>query len=444
MLRVALCVWCLLIAACGSLPQQPVTAAPQAIGFWHWNRGRSLSAREVDQLQRLQVDLIGYWAGSIVRGAQGLRFETRGGAVAGSDAIARCAVLRIDDSCHAALASTEQAAELVALIKRHCTDERALQIDWDVPHRLLPDYARLLRAVRTARGPEAGALSATCLVSDLTQPGFAAVCSQLNEVVVQCYHDSQPAWDAKRLIAQTDPLSLLPHLEALPCGYRIGLASFEQTSVFDQAGRCLRSIVPVRLEALLGPDFAQLDTHHGDTEVVTRFRLLGARSVSGHHFPAGTQFAHSRIRSESIQAFRAALVQAQPQRCRGVMLFRLQAPGGQAVVSLQALLGDDRAVPAGEAEGAMLSCRQTSDPSELLIEAATGSIWPEAPGSLLVPYPPERLRGVPAHVRTIGQHAGLTVSRHRATSTLVRVPLLRAGTTLRLQLTTTDPTGSVP
>ncbi|MCK6490478.1 MAG: DUF3142 domain-containing protein, partial [Planctomycetes bacterium] len=157
----------LLLAPLLAAAEAPDPARAWAV--WHWGGAASLEPAQVQALRTAGCDRVWRWVALIEAGP---RRSRRGGALAGADELPWEACVRVDAAC-TPLLERDGGASLWPLITAE-PGAAGLQIDWDVPVRLLPQYAGWLSGLRH-RLPPGTPLACTALLSWLDAPGFAAV-----------------------------------------------------------------------------------------------------------------------------------------------------------------------------------------------------------------------------------------------------------------------------
>lgn len=306
---------------------------PHGIAWWHWHRSTTLAPADCATLISMPCDRIAEWSGEInYDPANGLIFHDRGGRVRGMPSIPRSAVIRLEASCLVALTNHQLGQDLCFVIAQHI-DERDLQLDWDVPESQLAAYAEWLGQLRHHLRP-AQQVSATGLVSWLKQTEAQAVADQLDELFMQFYHLRVPTLDDRAVHTAYNPLDYVERLEALACPYRIGLATFDTTSAFDENGHCVAASLPISFEDLVRQDALPISSTH-ELEFVNVFQLRQAARLDGIPFAAGTRFLIARTDPQWLTSIRQQLLSRTLHHCAGIALFRLPAPGSQPCLSIQ-------------------------------------------------------------------------------------------------------------
>ena len=114
---------------------------------------------------------------------------------------------------------------------------KGVQIDFDCPTRLLPNYARVMHRLRSGLGKKVP-LSATGVSSWVGSKGLVALCRELSFFVPQYYEGRIPrTLSDKQPLGDFGPMSRqMEALGDLPCEIRIGVPNYGHCLLYDANG----------------------------------------------------------------------------------------------------------------------------------------------------------------------------------------------------------------
>ncbi len=438
----------LMLASC-STPPPPIDhdhgdhADAGSLCFWSWAPGHTLDAGSRATLMRSGCTRIYALRARLTVTDTGVRILPRGGAVAAGPAIADHAVFRVASDCTPLLERGATAALHDALLGAPGAHTAGIQLDWDVPTRLLPQYAAFLRELHRAL-PQNCELSCTALLCWLDAHGIEALAGAVDCLVPQFYHTGPPGdpLRCERLIAGEDLLGVLARCRALGRPYRIGLPTFTQIALWGPDGVLLTANAQLRREEVLASAPTILRRAH-ETEDLLLVRTTRPLRADRLAVRVGSLALLARTRNAALATWLRTIRAHGGPHCRGAVCFRLPHPAQQATLSLaqvaaaredQAIAPDIRAeavrlatpgqwqlrfVNRGEAD---LLCTQA--PLRFLASADSGAVR-----SLLDPLA-SPLCPTPAH-------AGEPVSRRRADQLLLTLDHLSAGAAEHLEVLVT-------
>jgi Protein of unknown function (DUF3142) len=207
-----------------------------------------------------------------------------------------------------------------------------LQIDCDMPTKRLADYVDFLRLLR-AELPTDLRLSITMLTDWVHSPHLSALMHAVDEVVPQFYNTYLP-------IDPHGPIPLLHgqeldviinKLEAVARPYRLGLPSYEQTSLYAADGDLIKPAIAVSPEQALAAGAQVVSVQH-KLENVLSVRFPADTTINREVFKKGHSMAFASATPDSL-AYKIKLLQnLRPQHCQGILLFRL--PGNERTHTL--------------------------------------------------------------------------------------------------------------
>ncbi len=313
--------------------------------YWVWHRTQPLAERERQELVAQGVQTLYWHAGEMVQQPRGgtWRWKNPPRPVAGW-AGSECRVVpvvRLTSDSRKPFAP-EALAGLIPELKSVAGDAGAVQLDFDCPDRLLPDYAAALRSLRTTI-PH---LSITALAGWPRVAGFKELTSAVEEIAPMFY-DLQA--DPTGVSADAPPPPLLdPEQIATvilpwkncPIPWRAGLPSFARLTVFDRTGLFRGQIPNWSWEDVCFQ--SNLRTLAPTRLGVSLFRVAKETKV------AATPVTEDEIvvsRFADRPALAKAVRLAREAGAQGVILFRLPddtGPGGGSLESLGQLESDQR------------------------------------------------------------------------------------------------------
>lgn len=413
---------------------------------WNWTTTRRLASDEAADLVAMSTQAVCWWCGSVEREGGAPRFHVRGGRLLGGSALQEWPVIRVEPSCSPLLETAPDeiaAAVLIGWQRAQVVGMQmaGLQIDWDVPSRLLPSYARFLERLRAAL-PHGTGLSCTGLVTWLDAPGIAAVARAVDWWVPQCYSADLPTDPAiaEALVGRIDVGAVTVRCEKLGRPFRVGLPTFEQASVWSADGHLLAAAVPIATEEALAAGLVcdPPDQHGDDAERLLRFRVRSATSLAGRQLPVDARLLIGQPTVKSLRA-QIDIVRAKAQQwCVGISLFRMPRPGDMPCLSTRQL----RAAWTGTAEttsvseGLRRSWRRDDGTWTLVLAnpGLTDQVRVDQPVRLAIDGVPV-LGALPAPLRLTSAIDGIPVGPAHATGSLLLIPFLRAGTAVTLAFT---------
>ena len=432
-------------------PAPPVTAF--TVQYWQWGAERQLTQSENADLTAMPVDGICWWCGSITLESGSPRFHARGGQLKGISEIPKWAVVRIDPSCNPLLgkdlAGLRQ--EILKGLKRGDVTGpvSGLQIDWDVPSRRLREYADFLTGLRQDL-PATTGLSCTGLVTWLDTAHVDAVAHAVDWWVPQCYSTDVPddISNATALVCRVDPGAVVERCARLERPFRIGIPTFEQSSLWSKEGKLMSAALPIACEDALAADFNAVVVAGdvaSDREHLIRFTARRDLVLAGRMIPDGATLLIGEPTVSSVSKQIAGIRARGGPWCRGISFFRLSGSGELPCLSTSQVR------TAWMQQAAIASASTPSESAvrwmweggsngwKLVIMNEGLADWTNLVkplrldiGSTLVPG------SSPAHIRVLPALSGVPTGPAHATGSLVMIPFLRSGAKVSLTFSAHD------
>ncbi len=348
------------ICLSGALAIGPAASAA-GMDFWVWHRTKPLQAEERVALVAQGVTTLYLHVGEMQNRDGAWRWKNPPRVVEGlAEGMRVVPVVRLTSEVKQPFAPS--AMEILRReLPRVAGAKGALQIDYDCPDRLLPEYAAALREIR----PAVPDLSITALTGWPRLPGFAALTREVAEIVPMFY-DLQAEPTGVSATAPPPPLldpgqlaKVMSPWQQCPIPWRAGLPNFARLTVFDRTGvsrgqipnwawddfcfhKALHTLAPTRLGVTLFR--ASADTRVSSTPVL-KDEMVASR------------FTDRAALAQAVRLAREAGAQ-------GVVLFRLPdggGPGGWSLGDLAALATDEKP--------RLILRRTTGGPLELVNES---------------------------------------------------------------------------
>lgn len=334
---------CLTAISCAK-PSAPKT---QEIAFWHWHSPFNLSAEQVADLKALKVSELFVRAATFSNDGEMLvpilaqRFEKT------EEPFKVHLVYNMDAGAlkHFELFEVKAMAKVVSdrfkqdssRASNQGLNIQGLQLDFDVPTRLLPRYADLLREVKTTLEKDQK-LSITSLPTWFTSKEFSKVVDQTDFYAPQFYDTEMPG-------KLTDTVPILDRrlldrsLEAaakLGKSYYAGISSFGRALLYDPVGNLQGTYMGLSPDqALRHPVFElENDSSNPVERVLTFVAVKDGPSGQGKGW-------HLVFRIPKPSAIGEALSEIQQRggsHCLGTAVFRVPEPDETMVLPLSAII----------------------------------------------------------------------------------------------------------
>lgn len=393
------------------------------IQVWHWSGPRTLAPDEETALAGIPVATILEWSGRVSVHHHKPVFTNHGGQVTGLAKAKRWAVVRIDSDCTPLLRDKPDA--LVAVIAKQLRKGAVgLQIDCDVPTKLLVDYADFLIALRQALPPRTG-LACTGLLSWLDDPALVKVVAAVDWWVPQAYSTGLPSQptQARTLVGGGDLTAVTKACEALGRPYRIGLPTFEQVSWWRPNDQLGAAALRVELEDLFAAGITG-EPLAGDNERIWRFRLTRPARLSVINLPPDALVVVGQPTVAGLHQRMATVRAVAGPWFRGISLFRLAAPDDLGALSCAQLAAAVRGVAVAPAVTSRWRGAPGSWTGEIRNAGTDDLIQATFSIGAVADLPPVPFAG---GISLVPAAHGQPVALPHADSMLLRIPFLRAG-----------------
>ena len=330
--RLGLILLCLM-ATCGCGPRPFACGTrPLEKSFWVWNRPHPLTVPEADALRRGGVRCLYWQAGELVAAPGGgltlNRTAPPSTLLASPAGPGIVPTVRVATGVRSPEAFTGEALGRVLRPLVDASPDRAVQLDFDCPDRLLSIYAARLRTARQVAGIRH--LTITALANWCDAPGRDALWLAVDEVFPMLY-DTQP--DAAPTVPgechPVPPLDLarlrvwLAGWRRCPVPWHAGLPAFARVTLYDAAARPLGHLRTWEWDDVVyGPLLAGVD----------RFSVPGTHVLQARR---ATRLADSRVEAGGFVVVRqptesdlsSAIRAADAAGAQGVAFFRLPDTG---------------------------------------------------------------------------------------------------------------------
>lgn len=334
-----------------SLMRQRVTSQSQSrankpsleLTLWYWRQPFDLTKQQLDQLQRAGVRRLFVNAGHLdtaaVHAKQSwltsgrplkvwLTFWMR------REFIAKFGKLQPRET-------GERLAELitagVARARAHSVEVAGVQLDFDVPTRLLDNYAELLRGVR-AKLPRGTGLAITTLPTYLSSPSFSRVVREVDFFVPQFYETARPATGGDlRTIARPGELEKwMQQADGFGMPFLAGLPSYGVGMVFAAEGKLVAlqsDLSPLPLFNMAGMKRARAfaSDENGQPaaspekwsgEEFLDFVAADDVTIELRGVPRGSHLVFNLPSAHGMRSLLSAVRSARAKNCRGFSVFR--------------------------------------------------------------------------------------------------------------------------
>lgn len=219
---------------------------------------------------------------------------------------------------------------------------RGLQLDLDVPTRLLPRYAELLRRVRELLPPDA-ALSVTGLPTWADSNDIHAVLEAVDFWVPQCYGANIPTRMTER-IPTSSPKEVertMAKVRKLEKPFYAGLSAYSYAILYDKNGDLIElrgDIDPSAASMNKDLELAATQTFRGDartSQVRREYRAKKDFVLDGLFIHAGETLVFDLPTAASLRASARAVRENAGESLLGICVFRIPTAEDKTTLSLE-------------------------------------------------------------------------------------------------------------
>ncbi|MEO7723944.1 MAG: DUF3142 domain-containing protein [Chthoniobacterales bacterium] len=313
-------------------------AAAFETAFWAWQRNEPPNQSELAQLSAQSVRTLYWHVGDLENADGSWRWKSRFRlpVLPGFEVVP---VLRLESRARAPFTS-ESMGSLGGLVSAVVGGGAKLQLDYDCPDRLLPDYAKALRAIHKI----VPHLSSTALPGWINHPSALEELGKSVDELLPMFYDFEPdpmvpGAAPVPVIVPDKMQNWLRQWNHCRTPWRIGLPNFTRLTIYDPDGKPRGNLREWTWDAVVLNDALTLvrPTQLG----VTLFRARGATRVANTRLREGQLLA---ARWPDRAALAGAMTAARGTSARGLVIFRLPdatAASGWSSRQLQHL--EDRA-----------------------------------------------------------------------------------------------------
>ncbi len=301
--------------------------------YWAWQRSEPPSESDLAELSAQGVHTLYWQVGQLENSGNSWQWKARF-FLPSIPKIEVIPVLRLESHERAPF-TPEATRSLLAAIAAATRGRGQLQIDYDCPDRLLPEYAAVLKEIRKL----VPGLSITALPGWIRQPALADLGSSVVEMLPMLYDFAAdpvvPGASPVPVIVPEKTRAWLAEWNRCRTPWRVGLPNFTRLTVYDPDGKSRGHIREWNWDSVCFNDALVPDRE-------TRLGLTVFRAR------ADTRIGNTLVREKQILAARwperAALAElmtaAQKTSARGIVIFRLPdstAASGWSLRQLQRL-----------------------------------------------------------------------------------------------------------
>ncbi len=371
---------------------------PMKTAIWYWQTPYTLSDRDLDELKQLDVKQVFVRAGTFSSDGQNLVLiipQTYG---KGSNRLPIHLVFNADggvirhfedyDLNRIANQISTRLVTQIEMARKAGVKVIGVQMDFDIPTRLLPKYADLIRLVR-ASNPQFSSrkdfyFSLTGLMSWLGTRGVETLSNEVDFMVPQAYEgETGMSPDKVRPVFDPDDLRRrLPNAERLNCPYWIGIPSYGHAFLFDDHDHLVATYRGLEAQdALRHPAFRLVEAFASNAqgkpaqnrddwmgEEILKFKAIRS-AANGEGL--GYTLAYSLPSPFLTNLARRIVDEQRGANCQGVIVYRMSEVGSSFTVPLNSILRAKR----GEESEPKFEIRVTSSSDSLeTVESARQDI----------------------------------------------------------------------
>src|SRR5437762_11430656 len=296
----------------------PMALSAHDVRYWVWQRDDQLSELDLTELAAQKVDTIYWQAGELENIGETWRWKTRF-SFPSSDAaqIRFVPVVRLVSREHQPFSGASIAALLTSLSSVSAKHEK-LQLDYDAPDRLLPDYAAALKRIRTL----VPRLAIAALPHWSRADYLKLLESNVDELLPMLYD-----FEAEPVLKNQSPLplispekisKLIESWRACHKPWRAGLPVFARLSVYDENQKFRGQIRNWNWDELcFNPSFQMVNGGQFGASIL---RATRSTSIANTAIHSGDEVI---VREVDRTALRGAISSALRAGAQGIVFFRL-------------------------------------------------------------------------------------------------------------------------
>lgn len=338
--------WLLLAALLAASCQRAPAPARQEMAFWYWHSPFHLTDQQFEGLDALGVSQIFVRSATFSNDGEALvpilaqRFEPS------PRPVQVHLVYNMDAGALKHFESFETGAMAKAVLSRFETDRKrvgantsvqGLQVDFDVPTRLLPKYRDLLRELRKGLDP-ALKLSMTSLPTWFTSGEFAKVVAEVDFYAPQFYDTEMPRRleDATPIFDRAALDKSLAAADRLGRPYYAGISSFGRALLYDPQKNLQGAYMGLSPEqAMRHPNFEPVDDVSDSSQRILTFRAKDdGPSGQGKGWYLVFRLPQPAGFGEALREVGAR----GGRHCLGAAVFRVSEPGESMVLPLETIV----------------------------------------------------------------------------------------------------------
>ncbi|MBS1726834.1 MAG: DUF3142 domain-containing protein [Armatimonadetes bacterium] len=338
---------------------------PLKTAYWYWQTPYSLSEQDAADLKKLDVKQIFVRAGTFSSDGQNLVLIIPQSYSQGSNRLpihlvfnADAGVIHHFEDYDLSRITNQISTRIAAQVEaaRKVGDKViGVQLDFDIPTRLLPKYADLVRGIRQSNPLFARQkgffFSLTGLLSWLGTGGVERLSSEVDFMIPQAYEGEVGLTPdkARPLFDPDDLRRRLPKAERLNCPYWIGIPAYGRAFLYDEAGHLRNSYRGLEAQdALRHPSFKLVEAYASDPtgkpatgpsnwvgEEILKFKAVRpALNGEGLGYTLVYNVPSPDVTAKALQI----VDEERGDGCQGVVIYRMPEPGSSFTVPLDSIV----------------------------------------------------------------------------------------------------------
>ena len=386
-------VLCLLLSWSAGRPPREWQAGEVPVAFWSWQSNAPSKAsleRAIDQAGArvlfMRAGQIDYDSGTVrrirpVTGALPKGIELYLVYNATSDLLTHFE--NIDPEVLASAICITYAADLTRT-SAEGAHSSGVQLDLDVPTRLLPRYKQVLSVMRR-RLPGGTTLSITGLPTWMTSPALAGTLDEVDFWIPQCYGGVIPARldHAEPISSQGEVVSAIERARRLGKPFYAGLAAYGYAIHFDRAGRRVEVSGSLDPEIVANePSLGRVECSRFDSDLLGdwRYVYLARETCKAGELliRKGERLMLDLPTSEALREAASSVRKRGGERLLGICVFRLPTAGDATTLTVEEIAAAlSNQAPAAAIEIRASTRREEGNPDRPIVEikwANTGAI----------------------------------------------------------------------